>query len=162
LVTLTDMNVGEICGLQWKYVNLSSEICRVQEEALPPRTIAIRNKWYRGEFAAARNRNRLIVASDVLCSIFRELRNRKHFCGADDFVLASRTGTPIHPENIAARRLKTIGKTFEMPWLSWHVFHRTGVNLQTELGRHWHKELENVLSLSGSKFHHSPGRQHRM
>jgi site-specific recombinase XerD len=160
LVILTDMNVAEICGLQWNYVNLSSQTYPVQEESLPSRTIAVRNKWYRGELSATGNRNRLIVASDVLCSVFQELKNRKHFCGADDFVLASRAGTPIHPENVAARRLKTIGKRFEMPWLSWHVFHRTRVNLQSELGRHFDKELENVLSLNGSKFRHSPGRSH--
>jgi site-specific recombinase XerC len=159
LLILTDMNVTEICGLQWKYVNLSSQTHPDQQRLLPSRTIAVRNKLYRGDFATAGNRNRLIVASDALCCVFQELRNRKHFRGADDFVLASRTGTPIYPENVAARRLKTIGKRFEMPWLSWYVFHRTRVNLQSELGRHFHKELENVLSLNGSKFHRwQPGR----
>ena len=160
LLILTDMNVAEITGLQWKHVNLSSQAH--QDQSFPSRTIAVRNKLYRGELATAGNRNRLIVASDALCSVFQELKERKHFCVADDFVLVSRTGTPIHPENVAARRLKTIGKTFEMPWLSWYVFHRTRVNLQSELGRHFEKELENVLSLNGSRVHHSPDKPHRM
>jgi hypothetical protein len=46
----------------------------------------------------------------------------------------SRAGTPINETNIAARRLKPIGKALEMPWLSWQVFRRTHAALPCLLG----------------------------
>jgi hypothetical protein len=76
------------------------------------------------------------------------LKHRKTSTSPDDFVLASRTGSPIYPDNIAARRLKWIGTTLEIPWLSWHVFHRTRTKLMTEFGRHLNKELEKTLPLN--------------
>ena len=144
---LTEMNVTEICGLQWKYVNLSNEGHPVDEDWIPPKNIAVRNQWYRGEFGfVVANRKRFVPVPELLCSMLRELKHRKRFTGPEDFVLASRGGTPIYPENIAARRLKSIGRAFEMPWLSWYVFHRTHLNLRSEFGRHLHKEYEKVLS----------------
>ncbi len=145
---LTEMNVSEICGLQWEYVNLSNTGSFVGEDWIPPRTIAVRNQSYRGEFGFVMGcRKRFVPVPEPLCSILRDLKSRKHFTRPQDFVLGSRSGTPIHPENIAARRLKSIGKALEMPWLSWCVFHRTHINLKSEFGRDLHKELEDVLPL---------------
>jgi integrase len=145
---LTEMSVAEICGLQWQYINVSSNGIAVEDDWVPPKTIAIRNQWYRGEFGPVMgSRNRFVPVPDLLCSILRDLRNRKQFSGPQDFVLASRSGTPVYPENIAARRLKSIGRAYEMPWLSWHVFHRTHISLRSELGRQLHKEYEKVLPL---------------
>jgi hypothetical protein len=84
----------------------------------------------------------------LLFSILRDLKNRERFTGLQDFVLASRSGTPIYPENIAARRLKAIGRALEMPWLSWSVFHRTHLNLKSQFGRHLNKELERILPVN--------------
>src|SRR5260221_14180845 len=42
---LTDMNLVEICGLQWQYVNLSNNRHFVEEDWIPAKTIAIRNQW---------------------------------------------------------------------------------------------------------------------
>jgi integrase len=143
---LTEMSVAEICGLQWQYVNLSTHGIAVEGDWVPPKTIAVRNQWYRGEFGPVMgSRSRYVPVPDLLCSILRDLKNRKQFTRPQDFVLASRSGTPVYPENIAARRLKSIGKANEMPWLSWHVFHRTHINLRSEFGRQLHKEYEKVL-----------------
>jgi len=143
---LTEINVAEVCGLQWKYVNLSNNSQKVDGETIPPRNIAIRNQSYRGKFGiVVECRKRFVPAPDLLCSILRDLKNRGKFAGPEDFVFASRTGTPIYPENIAARRLKSIGKALEMPWLSWFVFHRTRTNLRSQYGQHLHRELERVL-----------------
>jgi integrase len=145
---LTEMSVAEICGLQWQYVNMTSSGIAADQDWFPPKTIAVRNQWYRGEFGPAiGSRNRFVPVPDLLCSILRDLKSRKQFTRPQDFVIASRSGTPVYPENIAARRLKSIGKAFEMPWLSWHVFHRTHISLRTEFGRHLHKEYEKVLPL---------------
>jgi integrase len=148
---LADMNVAEICGLQWKYVNLSNESHIIGEDPIPPRTIAVRKQSYRGEFGpVVRTRNRFIPLPELLYSILQQLKHRKTSPGPDDFVLASRTGTPIYPDNIAARRLKWIGTTLEMPWISWHVFHRTRMKLMAEFGRHLNKELEKTLPINSA------------
>ncbi len=146
---LADMNVAEICGLQWKYVNLSNESHLVAEDPIPPRTIAVRKQSYRAEFGpVVGTRKRFIPIPELLYSILQQLKHRKTSPAPDDFVLASRTGTPIYPDNIAARRLKWIGTTLEIPWLSWHVFHRTRTKLMAEFGRHLNKELEKILPLN--------------
>lgn len=49
-------------------------------------------------------------------------------------ILKASGGTPISGKDIAARRLKLIGKDLKMPWLSWHVFRRTHRTLPYELG----------------------------
>jgi hypothetical protein len=146
---LADMNVAEICGLQWKYVNLSNESHLVGEDSVPPRTIAVRKQSYRGEFGpVVRTRKRFIPLPELLHSILQQLKHRKTLTAPEDFVLTSRTGTPIYPDNIAARRLKWIGTTLDIPWISWHVFHRTRTKLMAEFGRHLNKELEKTLPLN--------------
>jgi integrase len=150
-VILTGMNVAEICGLQWKYVNLSNDRHLVDADRIPPRTICIRKQSYRGEFGPViESRKRVLPIPELLFSILRDLKNRQRFTGLQDFVLASRSGTPIYPENIAARRLKGIGRALEMPWLSWSVFHRTHLNLKSQFGRHLNKELERILPVDQS------------
>ena len=146
---VTGMNVAEICGLQWKYVNVSNDRHLADTDWIPPRTIAVRKQSYRGEFGPViANRKRFVPVPELLSSILRDLKNRGNFTGLQDFVLASRTGTPIYPENVAARRLKAIGKELEMPWLSWSVFHRTHLNLKSQFGRHLYKEFERVLPVN--------------
>jgi integrase len=145
---LTDMNVAEICGLQWQYVNTSNIGHSIEGDWLPPKTIAVRTQWYRGEFQhVMETRKRLVPVPELLCSVLRDIKIRQHFTKPQDFVVTSRSGTPVYPENIAARRLKAIGKAIEMPWLSWSVFHRTHIRLKSEFGRHLHREYEKFLSI---------------
>jgi len=143
---LTGMNLVEICGLQWQYVNLSNNRHFVEDDWIPAKTIAIRNQWYRGEFRPAiGRRRRFIPVSDLLCSVLRDMQCGRQFTKPQDFVLASRSGSPVYPGNIAKRRLKSIGQSCEMPWLSWRAFHRAHLRLRAEFGRHFHKEIERVL-----------------
>ena len=145
---LTEMSVAEICGLQWKCVNLSDVRHMIDGEWIPPRTIAVRKQSYRGEFSAVLgSRNRDLPVPDLLGSILQSLKTQTRFTSREDFVVSSRTGTPINQDNIAARRLKSIGKRLEMPWLSWHVFHRTHVTLNAEFGRQLPNELKKALPL---------------
>ena len=144
---LTDMNLVEICGLQWQYVNLSNDRRFVEDDWIPAKAIAIRNQWYRGEFRPAiGRRKRFIPVSDLLCTVLRDMQCNKQFARPQNFVLASRSGSPVYPGNIAKRRLKSIGQSCQMPWLSWRVFHRTHLRLKAEFGRSFHKEIERVLS----------------
>jgi len=148
---LTGMNVGEICGLHWKNINLSNTSRIIGHEVIPPRTIAVRNQSHRGTLSAViESRKRFIRLPKMLEQSLTELRRRKDFIGPHDLVLVSRIGTPIHPENLAARRLKLIGKPFGIPWLTWSVFYRTRLHLGKELGPNFQPELEQALNQLGS------------
>ena len=145
---LTDMNVAEICGLKWKHVNLANIVHNGSGEPLPGRTIAVRMQLYRGEYrAVVGRRNRLVQIPELLQSALLHLKHRPEHNSGENFVLVSRRGTSVSPDNIAARRLKVIGQGLELSWLSWKVFNRTGIELRGQFGRHVSKELGRVLTL---------------
>jgi integrase len=146
LTLLTEMSVAEICGLKWKYVNLSYDRRRVDGEWLSAKTIAIRKQSYRATVSSAiEPRQRNVLIPELLCSILRDLKNRKNFIDPEDFVLASRSGTPISQDNLAARKLKSIGRSLGMPWLSWSVFIRTRVALASEFGNLLQDQLKRII-----------------
>ena len=135
ITILTGMTVPEICGLQWKRVNLTDAWSSANGERIPPRTIAVRSELYRGEFAGVKKtHNRDLPIPDPLLPVLLALSRREGFVGADDFVLVSQAGTPIHADNIAMRRLKPIGRHLQMPWLSWRVLHHTHTALVRQFG----------------------------
>jgi site-specific recombinase XerC len=150
LSILTDMNVAEIFGLQWKYIN-SSEMRRlVDGESLPPHVIAVRNLSYRNQIRIVMgSRKREIPISDLVDRVLQNIKARKQSAPKNGFVFSSRKGTPINQDNVAARRLKLIGKQLGMPWLSWNVFHRTSAHLTPESHKQLHSELKNWLSSCG-------------
>ena len=144
---LTGMTVAEICGLQWKRVNLTAERADANGEKIPPGSIAVRNEWYRGELASVKKgRNRNLPIPDPLLPVLLGLSRPTGFVGPDDFVLVSRAGTPVNAGNLATRQLKAIGRRQEMPWLSWQVLRRTHRTLAYELGI---QLLERMASAAG-------------
>lgn len=145
---LTDMNVVEIRGLKWKHVNLSNVVHYRNGEPLNARTIAVKMQIYRGEYRAVDGtRNRFVQIPELLQSALLHLKQRPEHNSGEDFVLVSRRGTPVNPDNIAARRLKAIGQVLGLSWLSWKVFHRTGIVLRGQFGRYMNKEIGNALTL---------------
>ncbi len=116
IAMLTSMNVAEICGLQWKHVNLTGIWSNITGEAIPPITIAVRKRWYRGELDNVnRTRAMNLPIPEVLLPILIKLSGRDRWTAPDDFVLVSRAGTPINAINITARRLRTIGNELQLP-----------------------------------------------
>lgn len=132
---LTSMNISELCGLQWKRVNLTAEWVTVDGEALPPWTIAVRRQWYRNAYGTLKtpSRRRFLPISPLMAEELNRLRARPQFAGPDDPVFASRTGRPMDEHNTAKRTLKPIGKELGMPWLSWHAFRRTHATLSDQV-----------------------------
>jgi integrase len=148
---LTDMNLSEICGLQWRCVNLANHPRQLETELLPPGTIAVRSRSYRGEFSPVVNgRRRSFPISNLLFSVLSDLRSRDKFSNLQDFVFASRRGTPISPENVGTRKLKAVGKVLDIPWLSWSTFHRTRLDLKTRFGQRMDRELEQTIPIHES------------
>jgi integrase len=157
IAMLTRMNVAEICGLQWKWVNLTDDWSEAEGERIPPRTIAVRRHFYLGELASlpVSSRKRDLSIPDPLLSLMRELSQRPKYTRADDFVLVSRVGTPIDETAIAKRRLKPIGRRMQMPWLSWRVFSRTHTQLAHQLGM---QSLDRMAMPTFSAELHASGR----
>lgn len=142
-VVLTDMNIAEICGLQWKHVNASRISQMIGQEFMPARSIAVRNQSYRGELSSvAGKRRRFTRVPELLSSVLHELKSKSRFTLPQDYVLVSRNGAPIRPENILARRLKPIGRSFDLPWLTWSVFDQTAIELRSQMGRAFDEELK--------------------
>ena len=83
---LTSMNIAEICGLQWKRVNLSEQFTTVDGESLPPLTIAVRQQWYRGEYGSvkAKSRRRNLPIPLTLRAVLATMRERKQFTAPAD------------------------------------------------------------------------------
>jgi site-specific recombinase XerC len=150
LCMLTDMNVAEIFGLQWKYVNPSEMGHWVDRECIPPHVIAVRNLSYRNQIRIVTgSRKRDIPISDLVYRVLQNIKTRKQSAATNGFVFSSRKGTPINQDNVAARRLKLIGKQLGMPWLSWNVFHRTSARSSPESHKQLHVELTNWLPSCG-------------
>ncbi len=146
IAMLTSMNVAEICGLQWKYVNLTGTWSNVNGERIPPITVAVRKRLYRGELDSVSGaRARIHRIPEVLLPILIKLSGRGRWTGPDDFVLVSRVGTPINAINITARRLRTIGNELQIPWLNWHVFRRGHAALKGELGEQFNIHLASIF-----------------
>lgn len=126
LAIVTAMNVAEICGLQWKHVNLSGADREVDGDTVSACSIAVRKQWYRGELNSVKiGRTRDVTIPQLMHSVLEGLSERPRYTRPDDFVLVSEAGTPVNETNIASRRLKAVGNELNMPWLSWHVFRRT-------------------------------------
>ena len=143
MAIFTDMNISEICGLQWKQVNLNDATCDMDGELIAPRTIAVRKQWYRCELGhIQKSRERNLQIPPPLHLILMRIRDRGKFTAPDDFVLVSRVGTPINEANIVSRRLKPISTKLGLPALSWQVFHRTRKVLAAELG----KQFQDVMA----------------
>ena len=70
----------------------------------------------------------------ILASHLFDLKQRKQFTGPEDFVLVSRNGNPVHPANMAARRLKVHIGISGNSGLAWSVFYKTRSKLRKELG----------------------------
>ncbi len=146
IAILTNLNVAEICGLQWKHVNLTDRSVDSDGEMVGPRTIAVRGQWYRGELSSVKKgRRKNLPIPQVLLPILQRLSRRARYTGPEDFVLVSQAGTPVNQINIAARRLKLIGKELKMPWLSWHVFRRTHTTLVYEFGMQFQQQIASTV-----------------
>jgi integrase len=147
MAILTSMSIVEICGLQWKYVNLTDHFLTREGVPIPPRSIAVRNQWYRGELSEvpASRRKDLPIRSTLLFKVLRQL-SQSRSGGWHDFVLTTKSGRPINQINLAARRLKRIGNQLGMPWISWQVLRRTRRSLYYEFEARALEHFSNVSS----------------
>ena len=131
----TSMNVAEMCGLRWKRVNLSDQWIIADGEPIPPKSVAVRENFYKGVFGSvkAKKRNRNVPMPIAVAEALLKLKAVTRFGNAEDVVFSSRNGTPVDEHNIAARELKRVGKHMGVQ-LTWHTFRRTFATLSNEIG----------------------------
>src|SRR5260370_33973525 len=73
---LTEMSLAEICGVQWKHLNLSNVGKFLEGEFVPHKTIAVRKQRCPGTCAdVLAARRRLVQVPDLLCSMLRALKS---------------------------------------------------------------------------------------
>ena len=159
LILLTDMNLAEICGLQWKFVNLAWVWTNVGDDLIQPRSIAVRKQWYLGELTGVSRKSRIraVPIPDALLPVLRDLWCRAEHAGGDDFVVVSESGRPVNERRIAVSRLRSIGEELKIPLLSWQTFRHTRADLAHKLG----VQFQNlIMSESESRQPVSALRQH--
>jgi len=148
---LTPMTMAEICAMQWKYVNLSGSLSNADGEPRPPRTIAVRKYWDLGEFGnVPKSRRSDLPICDALFDVLVGLQRRAKFTRPDDFVFASATGRSFNHIDVKSRRLKPIGRQFQMPWLSWQTFRQTRTALLSRFGTTFYDQMARLALAESS------------
>ena len=135
LITITTgISIQEICGMQWKHVNLAAKPVDCHGTAIPPSHIFVTQQWNpEGIVSLAANRTRLVEVSQPLARVLENLKLETQFADAENYVLATSSGAPICPSSLRILRLRPIGRKLGMPWLSWQVIKGAHETLLSEL-----------------------------
>ncbi len=122
---LSGCRISEILGLKWLWVNVGRGPRSAGAVRLPPRSVAIRQQWYRGKLGPLKSAasERVIPLSDPMAAIL--LRRSGGDRGKDRFAFAARTGNPLDGCTLAARHLKPAAAFAGVPAVSWHAFRHT-------------------------------------
>jgi integrase len=132
---LTSMNVAELCGLRWRYVNLTDQFALVDGEAIPPFRAAVRWNFTLGNLGSVKtgNRYRTVPLPEIVVESLRRLREAPGPAGPDDPVFASRNGTPIDANNTRNRVFKRAGDALGFH-VNWHAFRHTAATWAEAVG----------------------------
>jgi integrase len=133
--SLTSMNGAEICGLKWKYVNLTEQWKTADGESLHPGTMAVRWQWTLGQLGTVKagKRKRFVPIPPLLAAYLGALAGRGKFVGPDDYVFTVTGRTPVDQKNLLRRRLIPVSKALGFK-LGWHTFRRTFDTLADQVG----------------------------
>jgi integrase len=130
----TGMSIQEICGLQWKNVNLTKSAVECDGKVIPPNNILVRQHWYPdGIFSLHSNRVRVIEIPHPVAAALTRLKQDTKPINANSFVVAVPSGEPIRPAGLGKLRLIAIGRKIAMPSLSWRHINRAHSAMLIEL-----------------------------
>jgi integrase len=132
---LTSMNVAELCGLRWRYVNLTDQFALVDGEAIPPLRAAVRWNFTLGNLGSVKtgNRYRTVPLPEIVAGSLRRLRDASGFSGPDDYVFVSRNGTPVDANNTRNRVFRRAGDALGFH-VNWHAFRHTAATWAESVG----------------------------
>jgi integrase len=147
LITMTTgLSISEICGLQWKHVNLSKHPLNCDGVLVPPGCILVKQHWSpEGIVNLSPKRIRVIDVSEPLSNTLLLLRREPISSNLNSYVFATPSGRPLCPASVRARRLEPIGRKMEMPWISWPVLTRAHLALLSESKRQLTRELASSI-----------------
>jgi len=131
----TSMNVAELCGLKWRYVNLTDQFSLVEGEAIPPFRAAVRWNFTVGQFGSVKtgNRNRTVPLPAIAREALQNLKEQSAFTGLDHPVFSSRNGTPLDGHNISNRAFKRASEKLGFH-VNWHAFRHTAATWAEAVG----------------------------
>jgi integrase len=130
----TGMSIQEICGLQWKHVNLTRNVVDCDGDTIPPGFILLKQHWYpEGIVNLHSNRVRLIDVPQPLSLTLLRLKQEAASEDPDSFVLVTPSGAPVRPGSLCKIHLTAIGRKISLPWLSWQVVKRAHDAMLREL-----------------------------
>jgi integrase len=131
----TSMNVAELCGLRWRYVNLTDQFALVDGEAIPPFRAGVRWNFTAGQFGTVKtgNRYRTVPLPALVREALANLREISSFTEPDHLVFASRNGTPIDAHNVTNRDFKRASKELVFH-VNWHAFRHTAATWAESTG----------------------------
>lgn len=117
---LTGLRQSELLALRWRDVDFDEQIIRVRTALdrhgndVPPKTQhAVRD----------------VILIPALAETLQEHREQSPYKEADDFVFASRVGTPLHWRNVSRRALKPALRAAGIEPLRWHDLRHTFASL---------------------------------
>jgi hypothetical protein len=147
LITMTTgLSISEICGLQWKHVNLNKLPLNCEGEVIPPGSILVKQHWSpEGIVDLSPKRIRMIDLSEPLSNTLLMLRREPMSSNLNSYVFSTPSGRPLCPAQVRARRLEPIGRKMELPWISWPVLTRAHMALLSESKRQLSKELASSI-----------------
>lgn len=121
----TSIHHSELTALRWKRVNLTDELCRVDDKDLPGHSVSVMESFYGGEFGPPKNRKRVRIEAipPEVVEALAALKARSKFTGPDDVVFCDEEGRPLnrhHTRHLLVSACKKAG----VPQLGWHGFRR--------------------------------------
>lgn len=123
LIVSTGTTLSEISALRWKDVNQTGAPIRRGGVTISPHSIVIRKQWHMDGIGDVHmSRAREFRLPKPLINAIARLKRSSPAATPDDFVFVNHEGTPIRPADIRKLRLKHIGRSLDIPWLSWQVF----------------------------------------
>lgn len=143
--TVLGLRRGELAGLKWKRVNLTTETMLVDGEVLPPYTVLIRESyvwvWGKalrpeqkgGQYQALKTKNgkRNIPLTPLVVEVLKDIQLGTPYSLPDQPVFASRNGTPINMNNVLEDHLRPAVEALGLPKISWHDLRHTNSTLAT-------------------------------
>ena len=143
LITITTgMSISEICGLQWKNVNLRDSKVDIEGAPIAPRSIFVKNQYSsRGLVGVNIHRIRTVEIPEPLFRTLQSLGQMQNTPDPNRLVLPSPAGTPINPGSLRIQRLRPIGRKLKMPGLSWQILTRAHNALLSELRTQFYEDL---------------------
>jgi integrase len=117
---LSGLRQGELLGLRWRNIDFDNQVIQVRsaldrrQQDVPPKT---------------QHAMRDVILMPALATLLQQHRNQSQFSSADDYVFATRVGTPTHWRNLSSRSLKPALKKASIQAIRWHDLRHTFASL---------------------------------